>query len=286
MPKRVLLTGSTGLIGSEAVRHLSQRGHELITVGIGEDNVIAGIDLAFGRLLAAVECEVDVVVHLAARIPGKDNADVHEINKKIDDNVFEYTAETGVPLIFASSGSVYGSKYQQSEMNESLRCYPEIEYSKQKLASEEIISLKLRDHYILRITAPYGPSDRYQGVLGVFCKAVINNENIVLYGDGSRCQDFIHVSDAAHLIGQIIENAGAPGIYNVASGSPTSMRDAAEIVLKTADTESHITYSDGHDPQANFKARYNIQKAVNEFHWHPSVTLETGVRELLQYFNG
>jgi nucleoside-diphosphate-sugar epimerase len=221
---------------------------------------------------------------LAAQIPKNDSLDVHLVNRKIDENIFNFIAEKKTPLIYASSASVYGSKNQETLMEESLPCFPEIDYARQKLSSELWIKQNLTDYYILRITAPYGNSTKYQGVLSTFCKIILSNRDITLYGTGSRCQNFINTRDIANLIRLIIEKPEIhSGIYNVCSGSPVSMKEVAETVIRLAKTDRKVVYSETQDSQEDFKALYNIDKLTDIFDWNPEISLEKGISELLDF---
>lgn len=285
--KKILLTGASGLIGRQTFKTLTDGGYEIVTVGNSELNNISEFDLTEKSLNDALENDFDLVVHLAAEIPRSDNKDVHTINEIIDRNVFEFVAEREIPLIYASSGSVYGSKYQESTIKESLSSYPESDYAKQKLRSETWIKQNLKSYYICRITAPYGISNRYQGVLNTFCKRVLENKEIILYGTGSRCQDFIHVSDVADLIQKIIKSPKSKsGIYNVSAGSPISMKEVAEMILRLAGRQGKIIYSETKDVQESFRALYDIKKATEMFDWNPKITLEEGIDELLSFLKG
>lgn len=284
MSKRILLTGGSGLIGSDTVKCLTDAGHDLITLGAGKQNSIAGFDLTSRSMLKELEGTYDIVVHLAAQIPGKGDGEVHLTNRKIDENVFQFAISRDIPLIYASSASVYGSAYQEAVMDEGLRCVPQIEYSKQKLDAEAWIQENLREYYICRITAPYGPSKRYQGVLNIFCRNVIAGRDITLYGKGSRCQDFVNIRDVSAFFSRIAESSEPKqGIYNVSGGSPLSMKEVAEIVLRVAGSRNRVIFADAADPQENFKALYSIEKAVDAFGWLPGVSLEQGITELLDF---
>lgn len=281
MSKRILLTGAGGLVGEPAIEMLRQHGHEVVTIGRRCENSISGVDLAVGALADILESKYDLVVHLAAQIPGK-GENVELMNQQIDDNVFQFAADLDIPLIYASSGSVYGSTYREAEMSENLVCHPELDYSKQKLRSEEWLRKNLREHYICRITAPYGPSERYQGVLGIFCRKAVAGENIILYGSGLRRQDFIHVRDIAELFCAIAASEQAlPGVYNVSAGAPVTMKTTAEKVLNATGGSSTVEFAGIEDPQENFRANYSVEKAKQDFGWKATISLDEGIRELI-----
>ncbi len=284
MSRKILLTGSSGLIGQPIAEMLNATNYEVVTVGTSAENVVSNFDLSVDLLSKELENNFDFVVHLAAQIPRSDNIDVHSVNQKIDENIFNFIAERKTPLIYASSASVYGSKNQRTLMEESLPCFPEIDYAKQKLSSELWIKQNLNEYYILRITAPYGNSTKYQGVLSTFCKIILGNRDITLYGTGSRCQDFINTRDIANLIRLIIEKPEIhSGIYNVCSGSPVSMKEVAETVIKLAKTGRKIVYSETQDSQEDFKALYKMNKITDIFDWNPEISLEKGIAELLEF---
>jgi nucleoside-diphosphate-sugar epimerase len=284
MSRKILLTGSSGLIGQPVAEMLNATNYEVVTVGTSAENAVSNFDLSVDLLSKELENNFDFVIHLAAQIPKTDSIDVHLVNRKIDENIFNFIAERKTPLIYASSASVYGPKNQAILMEESLPCFPETDYAKQKLSSELWIEQNLKEYYILRITAPYGNSTKYQGVLSTFCKIILSNRDITLYGTGSRCQDFINTQDIANLIRLIIEKPEIhSGIYNVCSGSPVSMKEVAETVIKLAKTDQKIVYSETQDSQEDFKALYNIDKLTDIFDWNPEISLEEGIIELFDF---
>jgi nucleoside-diphosphate-sugar epimerase len=284
MSRKILLTGSNGLIGQPIAEMLNVTNYEVVTVGTSDENAVSNFDLSVDLLSKELENNFDFVIHLAAQIPKNDSLDVHLVNRKIDENIFNFIAEKKTPLIYASSASVYGSKNQETLMKESLPCFPEIDYARQKLSSELWIKQNLTDYYILRITAPYGNSTKYQGVLSTFCKIILGNRDITLYGTGSRCQDFINTRDIANLIRLIIEKPEIhSGIYNVCSGSPVSMKEVAETVIRLAKTDRKVVYSETQDSQEDFKALYKIDKLTDIFDWKPEISPEKGISELLDF---
>ncbi len=284
MSRKILLTGSSGLIGQPIAEMLNATNYEVVTVGTSAENAVSNFDLSGDLLSKELENNFDLVIHLAAQIPKTDSIDVHSVNRKIDENIFSFIAERKTPLIYASSASVYGPKNQAILMEESLPCFPETDYAKQKLSSELWIEQNLKEYYILRITAPYGNSTKYQGVLSTFCKIILSNRDITLYGTGSRSQDFINTRDIANLIRLIIEKPEIhSGIYNVCSGSPVSMKEVAETVIKLAKTGRKIVYSETQDSQEDFKALYKMNKITDIFDWNPEISLEKGIAELLEF---
>src|ERR1700689_1519457 len=186
---RILITGSSGQIGTNLALRLIADGHEVFGVDKRQNTWTRGFDTllqdlaghypAFPGGIGGVEYpEVDLVVHLAA------HAKVHELvrqphraleNAIMTFNVLEYCRELELPLVFSSTREVYGDVHRFEEYGESTAdfAYTESPYSASKIASEAFVYSYAKcyglRYLVFRFSNVYGRYDsdlgRMEGVL-------------------------------------------------------------------------------------------------------------------------
>lgn len=101
------------------------------------------------------------------------------------------------------------------------------------------------DYRIIRLSNPYGPYQRPDGVLGAvttFTYKALKNEEIVVYGDGSVVRDFIYIEDAINAIANVVEGANEYRIYNIGCGYGTSIKKVLETIHVTLKKDLNIIY--------------------------------------------
>jgi nucleoside-diphosphate-sugar epimerase len=292
---RILVTGASGLVGRHILSRLSAEktifliaqsqsrplinwhGQNISLTQLGLDSKDAE-DI----LVAAAP---NIIVHCAAKIPtpAASAEQAAEVNGRIDAVVSNVANRCGAQVIFISSVIVY----------EGIDC-PWVEddvvnpfnsYARQKYESEVLFSRLGIAAASLRISSPYGGRQNAQrNVLYKFIHAALGGEKLKIYGEGSRRQDFIYAPDIAEAVWSIVSArlAGKEvgGIFNIASGSPVSMRELAELIIDIVG--SGVVASSGEeDPQEGFDPRIDICKAREVFGWKPNTTLASGIRNIV-----
>jgi UDP-glucose 4-epimerase len=112
-------------------------------------------------------------------------------------------------------------------------------------------------------------------------KRALQKQELLIFGDGTRTQDFLHCEDAAqaHLLSF---QKQARGAYNVGTGTPVTMSELAQTVSRVfTEGKAPIVYQpekgDG-DPGL----KLDITKARRELNYEPSIPLESGLQKLKQ----
>jgi nucleoside-diphosphate-sugar epimerase len=289
---KVLLTGSTGLVGS-MILHKLQDSVDLYTVG-RQFNVNSKnekqhfkIDLRDKKIFNHIVQQLmpDVIIHSAAQIPNISNPDSIEIfktNNQIDTTVFYAIAHWPCRLIYTSGTNVYGFPKFQIDIDEDFPVLANSYYAAQKIEAEQHILQNFSKGLILRINAPYGINMRIDTVLTKFIKLALRNESILLHGSGNRMQDFTNTRDIAEMINELILNQNTHhGIFNLSAGMPISMKELANRIIKLTGSNSMVLNSGSIDNQEDYKASYSIDKAKQLLNWNPKISLEMGIRELM-----
>jgi UDP-glucose 4-epimerase len=179
-------------------------------------------------------------------------------------------------IIYVSTVAVYGDSEQI--ISESTRENPQSNYAISKLKAEKLVQ-KIPLHVIIRLSSLYGNGMKENTIIPIYCKQALKDKRIVVWGDGSRMQNYIHISDAIQLIGNIVENdikVDFP-ILGV-SNKEYSNAQLAEIIGDY--THSDITFN-GIDISKSVQYNNTIsQKAVN---WQPEMDLGTGIKQFLEW---
>ena len=298
----VLVTGADGFIGRHVCKNLVRGGLDVI--GLVRDNARASMaanipylritaDLSQHGALESAWAFVNqrwpgAVIHLAAQIPpvflGEEAERAAAINCLIDENVLRFCGARGLAVVYASGMSVcgFGSGQAQAESSELRPVGP---YSAAKLLGERLGSKYLGSKGIaftaLRISAPYGPSQRARTVLTIFLDRALRGLPLLYDGSGSRQQDFTYVEDVADAV-RCALYARRSGTYNVATGVPTSMRQLATLIRDSVPgCRSDILPSGREDPQERVRALFPVEKAAIELGWRAATSLKAGIQKCL-----
>lgn len=292
MTKKIVVTGSSGLVGSQICKTLSSYFDVLgVSRNISGMNSVSSesLDLTEESFLDFLKLvEPGVIVHCAAKIPSintEDDQNLYDYNNKIDSNILTFALRSQTKVIYMSSTSVYGSVNNELDVDEQYcDSISDSFYSRQKSLAERKIAENLTNYVILRLNAPYGTL-RHDNVMKVFIKSALQDKSIYLYGTGRRMQDFTHVVDIADLVKNIIDNdSWKNATFNISSGHPISMRDLASTIVKLSNSMSEIVMSKSPDVQENFMASFSTLKARQNLKWRPKISLETGINEILKDF--
>jgi nucleoside-diphosphate-sugar epimerase len=188
---RVLVTGSSGLLGSKLIRELS--GHEVL--GISRKN---GFDLNDEKLVESTfrEFAPDLIYHLAAEVKTPTEF-LNNIGSTW--NICRF-APRGVRIVFSSSVAVYGTSSEDNHFNEDSQTRPTTPYGLSKLLCEHIIKFSKNPYTILRFCAVVGKG-MVHGALPDIIRKVKCGDTVNLIGKrpGSK-RPYIHVDDAVRSL--------------------------------------------------------------------------------------
>ena len=244
---KLLVTGSSGFIGSHVAEEALKNGYRVKVLDLKE-NGIAAIEFVKGDIrdksaVSKAMEEVDFVIHLAAVTSvaefEKNPRECFDINVNGFINILESAYNNGVKkIVYASSAAVYTGEHFSDSMP--------LDYSKQHnpYAQSKIMDEMLADYFFhskglntigLRFFNVFGEGEnekgQYASIATQFLKSRKKSEPLVVYGDGSQARDFIYVWDAARITLMILEK-GSSGVYNVGTSKAVSYKDIAETIDK------------------------------------------------------
>jgi len=296
---RVLVTGSSGQIGSNLGERLTGLGHRVTGVDLRPNPWTDAFetltcdlsipDLELGALLG--DRRFDVVVHLAAF------AKVHELTlrpRKALSNiiiglvVLEYCRETATPIAFGSSREVYGDIHRR-ETSEDCADFviAESPYSASKIACEGLIysynkCYKL-PYLVFRFSNVYGRYDcdleRLERVTPLFIKRLASGEPVTVYGR-EKVLDFTYVDDAVDGVvaglEALVDGRVRNEICNLARGEGHSLGELVELIASELGVEPSVTYKPSWPGEVT---RYvaNLSRARQLLGYNPKVSLRDGI---------
>ena len=254
---KALVTGGAGFIGSHICEELVKAGIEVIALDDFSAGKFSNIEFLENNLnFTVAECDitdmnnlpkhfesVDIVFHNAAskkNICLKDPRRDLEVNAKGTYNLLELSKAFKVKkFIHASTGSVYGeAKYFPQDEDHPLK--PVSYYGVSKLAGERYVELFNHiynlDTTVLRYFHVYGPrqeSNEFGGVVSIFIRNMLKNEQPIIFGDGTQERSFTYVKDIvkANLLSAVDKRATGQ-TYNCASGISVNINELCNKVIE------------------------------------------------------
>ncbi|MEI7644347.1 MAG: NAD-dependent epimerase/dehydratase family protein [Chloroflexales bacterium] len=309
---RVLITGSSGQIGTNLALRLLAEGHRVF----GVDRRVNPWTNAFPTLLqdlatpqhefcggigGAPYPTCDVVVHLAA------NAKVHELveqphraleNITLSFNVLEYCRANRLPLIFSSSREVYGDIHRYiTEETSANFSYTESPYSASKIAGEALIYAYARcyglRYLVFRFSNVYGRYDndieRMERVIPLFIRRIGRGEPVTVYGR-EKVLDFTYVDDCVDGIVRGINRLLAGEVrdrtINLACGEGNSLVHMAELIGAALDRTPEIVVEPTKRPGEVSYYVADISLARDLLGFVPQIPLAEGIRRAVAWGRG
>lgn len=301
----IILLGAAGFIGKNLALKLSQNNDNIITLVDKEEEYFN--DISFNNNVNVKKSQLnetadfdallknqDIVFHLvSSNIPTNSNKNISidiQNNLNFTSKLLESCIKNSVKkIVFISSGGTVYGKNVVCPINEEMPTDPITSYGLQKLTIEKLLYLYNYvhglDYSIVRLANPYGPYQRPNGVLGAvttFVYKAINNEPIVVYGDGSVIRDFIYIDDAVKAIINIMNYNGINKVFNVGSGYGTSINTLLENIKSVLGCNIDIIYKESRavDVPVNY---LDISRYENEFGKLNSITLKKGIVKTAEF---
>jgi nucleoside-diphosphate-sugar epimerase len=302
---RILVTGSSGQIGTNLAVRLQEAGHEVFGVDKRlntwtDDFRYLLQDLTFPGGLGDDYPPADLIVHLAA------HAKVHELvreprraleNSVMTFNVLEYCRQNDLPLVFSSTREVYGDVHRFEEYGEATAdfAYTESPYSASKIAAEAMIYAYARcyglRYLVFRFSNVYGRYDndlsRMVRVLPLFIHRMLRDEPITIYGGADKTLDFTYVDDCVDGLMRGIDALASETVINetvnLAYGEGNTLVRAAELIAGELDIEPQISFTPSLLGEVTHYVA-DIRKARDLLGWQPRVPLDEGIPRAVRWF--
>lgn len=279
---KVVVTGSSGFIGSHVLKALELGGYTVY----GYDLKEKVDDLHYGNILYRDFLENTVhrynpawIIHLAGQVFLQPSLEKPQMDARTNIigtlNVLETARKTRCGVVFSSTGAVYGNNYQYPE--------PISPYGISKLTAEKYCELYHRLYnlhtVVFRFSSVYGSGRKKTSVNLIIDKA-LKGEVIQVTGDGWQTRDFTHVSDVVEAIVMAVEGKFPSGVYDIGTGSSVTLNSVIDLIGRLLNKKIKVKYVppvEG-DPKRNV---LNVSKA-EMFGFKAKVSLIDGLKQLIE----
>ena len=305
-PRRALVTGGAGFIGSHLCDRLLADGYEVICI----DNMLTGsrdnlkhlkreprFRLVEHDVTEPYDVPVDRLFNLACPA-----SPVHYQNDPIRTwktsifgafHALELARKTGARVLQASTSEVYGDP----------EVHPQVEsywghvnpigiracYDEGKRAAETLFFDYARRHKtdirVCRIFNTYGPRMHPKDgrVVSNFIVQALHGEPLTIFGDGTQTRSFCFVDDLVEGIVRLMGDDAPTGPVNLGNPGEFTMLELADKVLAQTGSRSHVTFKPlpADDPT---RRRPAISLAKATLGWEPMIALDEGLRRTIEYF--
>jgi UDP-N-acetylglucosamine/UDP-N-acetyl-alpha-D-glucosaminouronate 4-epimerase len=324
VPRRWLVTGVAGFVGSNLLESLLHAGQQII----GLDNLTTGsrrnIDQALEIVPAAareqftlIEGDIrdsktcrqactaaDYVLHQAALVSVPQSVAepvlANEVNVTGFVNLLAAAREAGVKrVVYASSSAVYGDAPELPKVEDQIG-QPMSPYGATKRIGEIYAGVFSRAYGLqtvgLRYFNVFGPRQDpigpYAAVIPQWIRAMLRNEPVRIFGDGRQTRDFCHVADVvqANLLAATCDLSPAShDVFNVAAGERTSLLELFELLrAKLLPSCPHLAGCKPHFelPRAGDipHSQADIERARQRLGFEPAHTLASGTEAALEWY--
>jgi UDP-glucose 4-epimerase len=309
---RVLVTGGAGAVGSNLVDQLVTRGAAQVVVldnfvrgrrdnldwalANGPVSVVEG-DICDRDLVRRLTHDADLVYHQAAlRITQCAEEPRLAVDVLVNGtvNVIEAAAEAGVAkLVAASSASVYGLAVDFPTRENHHPYANDTLYGAAKVFNEGLLrsyhAMTGLDYVALRYFNVYGPRMDIHGVytevLVRWMERIANGEPPLILGDGSQTMDFISVEDIARANVLAAEAPVTDDVFNVASGTETSLAELAEMLLRVMGSDLPVTHGPERAVNKVPRRLADTSRARELLGFEAEIDIEEGLSRLVDWWS-
>lgn len=306
-PKRILITGGAGFLGSHLSERLLSMGHDVLCVDnfytSTRRNIIhllehPNFELMRHDVTFPLYVEVDQIFNMACPASPihyqRDPVQTTKTSVHGAINMLGLAKRTGARILQASTSEVYGDP----------KIHPQTEdywgnvnpigirscYDEGKRCAETLFFDYNRQHNttikVARIFNTYGPRMLPDDgrVVSNFIMQALQGHDITIYGDGSQSRSFCYVDDLVNgLISLMNSREELTGPVNLGNPGEFTIRELAQKVIAMTGSDSKLIFEalPMDDPT---QRQPDITQAKEELAWEPGITLDEGLKPTIEYF--
>lgn len=303
---KALVTGCAGFIGSNLTDYLLDNGFDVVGIDcftdyyshqIKESNLNYALKHPHFTLLEndllkmdAYPENVDYVFHLAAqagvRASWGDNFQIYtENNIEATQRLLEFYKDVEIEkFVYSSSSSVYGDA--DLPMNEESLLKPVSPYGVSKLAAEHLSYLYWKNYRVptisLRYFTVYGPRQRPDMAINLFTKAIMEERDIMIYGDGQQTRDFTYVDDVVKANMLSAESKFEGEVLNIGGGNQISIMDLIKSLEEITGKEARVKMMEKQKGDVK-NTLADVSKVQKLLKWYPHVKIKDGLENYVDW---
>ena len=307
-PRRLLVAGAAGFIGSNFVRMLrTTRPNVEVTVldkltyAGNLANLVEFEGQPGYRFVHGDICDADLVNSLAAEADAIVNfaAETHVDRSLMDPYAFIETDVRGTAVLceaarkhrhevflLVSTDEVYGH-VTGGRSHEEDAFKPRSPYSASKAGGEHLARAYAESFglplLVTRGSNNYGPYQYPEKLVPVLITNAIDDLPLPLYNDGSAVRDYIHVEDHCRAIDLVLHEAPVGGVYNVGTGLETTGLQVAEAVLEIVGKPKSLLEFVADRPGHDYRYALDIGR-ITELGWEPRIHFAEGLERTVNWY--
>ncbi|MHA1648594.1 MAG: UDP-glucuronic acid decarboxylase family protein [Candidatus Helarchaeota archaeon] len=309
----ILVTGGAGFLGSWLCDTLIQLHANVLCL----DNLASGLEENINHLKDKdnftfvkhdistpfyPQHKIDLIFHLASRASpfefSKYPIQILKANTLGTWIVLGITKKHKATLLYASTSEIYGNPDDNNiptteEYHGNVNpigpraCYDEAKRAGEAFAMAYLLQHNL-DIRIIRIFNTYGPRMRpgnlYGRVIPIFITQALSGKDITVFGDGSQTRSFTYVSDEIEgILKASISKKCKGNVLNLGNNTEITILELAKKIRKLTNSTSKITFHPLpiDDPRRRCP---DISKAKTLLNWIPRISLDTGLKNTIEWF--
>jgi UDP-glucose 4-epimerase len=298
---KIFITGGTGFIGAQVLRHLVEQGREVAVLMRASSNS-RRIDDLLGRCtvirgeLAQIEAARDALTHFSPEavvhlawdgVKGADrNSAVQMDNVVASINLYHLTEQIDCRhFVGLGSQAEYGPL--SGRIRETAATRPTTAYGAAKLATGLVLERTAvaagRPFAWLRLFSSYGPDDDPSWLIPYLIRSLLAGEKPSLT-KAEQIWDYMHVNDVAAGVVAALD-AGACGLFNLGSGQERPLHDIISMIRDAIDPSLPLGFGEvPYRPDQVMHLAADITALSSVSGWCPAVSLESGIAETVAWY--
>jgi len=297
---KILVTGGNGFIGHTLVKHLLNENNDVKVIDIKPVKFThPRLEFVKKSVLEDIRWDLrdcDIVYHLAAEL-GVVNSDKKPLNTlavNIDGtvNVFRCALGTNVKkIVYTSSSEIYGES-REIPIREDSPKSPVSIYGVSKLTAEMYAKGYVQEYGMdinpVRLFNAYGPGQGFEWVVPIFIKKVLNNEQPLVFGDGSQVRCFTYIEDIVKGVTAVMKKGAKGDAYNIANTDEITMKELAELIIKISGKNLKPKIvgfgKDTRTKEREIMKRIPSVEKLKSLGWKPEVNIQEGIKKTFSWY--
>lgn len=286
--KKVLITGGTGLIGTQTIPLLKEQGVEVYALTIGNEHSSEGLTYIKSNLFDKNNIEKimqdirpEYLLHYAWLSTGlfNDNTNFDFLTSSID-LLKSFVKNGGTRVVMAGTYAEYG--YHNEILSEDMPAEPINIYSRCKDFVRQISEAYCKNNNVSfgwgRIFSAFGKETDPRRLTSDVINHLKSNQPVTIRS-GSLVRDYIYTKDIAAAFVKFLMS-DVEGIVNICTGQETTIHDYVMKIAKIMDAEKLVIFNEQSSPQ-QVRVVGNPRRLNNEVGFIPRYTIEEGLREII-----